>query len=332
MVVNQSENQIFPRTSTCHSVAHAIIFTVAFKLLSLRLQLVMEDCCSSSLVRAGIGQQLIGGIAIDPTAVLGKDPTIISVSGSGSAVGMRESPEAGVMNIGVDTPQAKSAALPSQPAVQEAPGIPDSKITTVVIGKKPRGRPRKYPRVEEPKAAPADDVPANPDVPVKRGRGRPKKTVAPGSQAPGTPVAKRGKGRPKKTDVVATASPSGPKRGRGRPRKVAATTNGTEIPVVSVVNVIKPSLSITDPAYQSSSIDKTIENMIKSTAESPTAVAKRPVGRPRKRLLGVPNVVEVKQPRETATDTNKPISGTLKISKEMVDKMMEKGKVQQVGG
>lgn len=302
----------------------------------------MEDCCSGSLVRAGIGQQLIGGIAIDPKAVLGKDPTVISVSGSGSAVGMRESPEAGVMNIGVDTPQAKSAALPSQPAVQDAPAA-DSKNATEVEGKKPRGpgrprkregrgvgRPRKHPRVEEPEANPSPvEVPASTG---KRGRGRPKKiapAVVPESQSPGMPVAKKGKGRPKKTDVVASAS-SGAKRGRGRPRKVSATTNGTEVPVVSAV---KPSLSITDPAYQSSSIDKTIEKMIKSTAEPPTAVEKRPVGRPRKRLLGVPNVAEVKQSKDVAADTNtgqsKPI---LKISKEMVDKMMEKGKGQQVRG
>lgn len=296
----------------------------------------MEDCCSSSLLRAGIGSGhlLVGGIAIEPTAVLGKDPTVISVPGgrsADSAQGMRESPEAGVMNIGLGTPQAKSAALPSQPAVQETTGVADNKVATVVIGKKPRGRPRKHP---------GGDDSENPDVPegdtevpvVKRGRGRPRKTTAvvPGSPAtPGTPVAKRGRGRPKKTEVVTSASP-GIKKGRGRPRKMVATTNGSATPVMSAV---KPSLSITDPEYQSSSIDKTIEKMIKTTAESPTTVAKRPVGRPRKRPLGVPDVVEVKQPKEmdVAIGLAKPISGTLKISKEMVSKMMEKGKGQQVG-
>lgn len=307
----------------------------------------MEDCCSSSLLRAGIGQ-LIGGIAIEPTAVLGKDPTIIS---GGRSAGTRESPEAGVMNIGVGTPRAKCAALPSQPAVQETTGIADNNVmivqetagitdnnvATVVIGKKPRGRPKKYP----PGDGKDSDVPkGNPEVPkgdsevpvVKRGRGRPRKTTAvvTGSPVtPGTPVIKRGRGRPKKTDVVTSASP-GIKKGRGRPHKMVATTNGSAAPVVIAV---KPSLSITDPEYQSSSIDKTIEKMIKTTAESPNIVVKRPVGRPRKRPLGVPDVVEVKQPKEMDMDIglSKSISGTLKISKEMVNKMMEKGKDQQVG-
>lgn len=212
------------------------------------------------------------------------------------------------MNIGVDTPQ--SAALPSQ--------LFDSKTTTVIIGTKPRGRPRKYPKVEL-----ASDQPAL----VKRGRGRPKKT----------PEVKRGRGRPKKTDIP-VSTPI--KNIIGTPWKSSVcATNG----VSPATSDFKPSLSITDPDYQSSSIDKTIEKLINMTPESTSktaAVAKRPVGRPGKTLQGN---VEVKRAKNDYGDVDDgdvddgdvvlpTLKSTpmLKISKQMVDRMMEKGKGEQV--
>jgi hypothetical protein len=143
-------------------------------------------------------------------------------------------------------------------------------------------------------------------VVVKKRKGRPPKKV-PGtaSSVDVTPGAKRGRGRPKKSvpaDAVMQNSDAASGKSE-RHRIVAISTNGSMIPVASP---IKRSVSITDPG------------MIESTA------AKRPVRRPRKTPKGVGG-----SPMMTSMGQSKPM---LTISKEMVDKMMEKGKVSSLVG
>ena len=100
----------------------------------------MESSCSSTS-----NNLLIGGIAIEPTLVQGKDPIAIASD--------HQSDESRAMTSDMD----KSSALPPKPSAQPLQGA-----------KKPRGRPRK---VEVQSESGSNLTP-----PVaKRGRGRPKK-------------------------------------------------------------------------------------------------------------------------------------------------------------
>lgn len=232
----------------------------------------MEGCCFT------FGHQLIGGIALDPAAVQGKDPKSSS-AGNGA---LRRLPEAEAeqqqtgVELNVDTLLGKSASLPLQPALETS------------------------------------DTGA---------RGRPKKSL--GSESPSVPVAKRGRGRPKKTP---SASPGG--------------LDGRE----SAVGMIRPAHAanpvFTDPDYQPSCIDNLVEDMLMSKPsaqrkQTPIAITgqKRPVGRPRKRPRSASKPVKpvgVLERLCVSSSENMPLgSGPtatwMHITKDMVDKMTEKG-------
>ena len=269
---------------------------------------------------SGSGHQLIGGIAIDPTAVQGKDPTTIVITGESADCSRTrgyvfvEQPPAELMNNSEESPQAKSAALPGH----------EANFTAVV--KKPRGRPKKAQLVPESVSA---AIPA-----VKRGRGRPRKI------APPVVVGASSNGAGSTIETI-TLSPI--------LSVIEHTTIDPDYSSNSKPVLIdpeyeptssKPILSIIDPEYQSSCIDKTIENIYKSkpSAQLPTAtgIAKRPVGRPRKRPRNGSTPVLTKQAKVAGNGEDRrneaiPKSTKLKISKEMVNRMIGKSKSDQVG-
>lgn len=114
------------------------------------------------------------------------------------------------------------------------PGPGSSSISAPV--KRGRGRPRKSDTsvlVKRGRGRPRKSEPiAAASAPVKRGRGRPRKSDAPTVSAKGPKVVvKRGRGRPRKSDVaqVTDETTSAVKRGRGRPRK--ASVEDATVPV-----------------------------------------------------------------------------------------------------
>lgn len=205
--------------------------------------------------------------------------------------------------------------------------------------KRPRGRPRKVQRqalvtaVEESKVAFGSDD---------------------GGAIPVATVMKRGRGRPRKK---ALATGTGGANGR--------VENGTSSVSVSdslcfvQTALPKQSVSIIEPDYRPSCIDKLVESMLSETNPDEASMiagpraTKKPVGRPRKRPVGRPHkkpVPVVSSPIK-GRERKYTVEGTcasegglenifipiglgsvtlpsrLQISKEMVDKMLEKNKV-----
>ncbi len=264
----------------------------------------------SSSPTTGTNNQLIGGIAIEPNVVQGKDPTAIA-SGDQPA-------ETNATTMDVEA--TRSPALPVQPAAQPVT-VSQTTNPTASPAKKPRGRPRKVPA----------------QVSMSEGE-------------------------------AVVFSPPVAKRGRGRPRKTTQGSNGVVKKSVAVPTE-RDGPSITDTDYNPSCIDKLMEDMIskKTALSKPAEKSKRPVGRPRKRLLDVKQPVKVKKfkgemsigstvegKRSTVLDnlfaimpqdepTDLPVlmaaqvntePSKLQISKEMVDKMigkMKSGRVSERG-
>lgn len=114
------------------------------------------------------------------------------------------------------------------------PGPGSSTLSAPV--KRGRGRPRKSDTsvlLKRGRGRPRkSESVAAASAPVKRGRGRPRKSDAPTVSAKGPKViVKRGRGRPRKSDVaqVTDEMTSAVKRGRGRPRK--ASVEDATVPV-----------------------------------------------------------------------------------------------------
>lgn len=274
---------------------------------------------SASISSTSGNSRLIGGIAIEPTVVQGTDPTAVITFGDQMA-------ETKAVTTAVDT--AGSPALPVQPA-SEPVTVSKASEPTGTPAKRPRGRPRKQPVTVPEKESPSAVQPVK----------------MPEKQSP--PVVKRGRGRPRKMEKPAENS-----------NGIASEATGGKC-----VGSERSGQSITDTDYNPSCIDKLMEDMIskKGTPTKTPEKVKRPVGRPRKRPVdakppvkakkfkGEVSAAEGKRPRMLdnlfaimpqedepsnlpllLTSSVKPETSKLQISKEMVDKMINKMKSEQV--